>query len=332
MNINRLVNKTPKLNVTNFFSFFLSFFLVTFFYIIVIDQKHIAKGKDLIEAAMELDSMKDAGESLNMELKAYSIRLESLREKVEGAARLHHLLALKLNEDDIQKEMQKLADKIGLSCLMQNIKANSLNQTKKVTGKMTITTTTITTSTPKKEKEKEMTCDSFGDSLLISTTMLPSIEESPEKKLDNNVIKTREEKDDENVDDEEEEQSAIEVTSSSSIKLADDSGLGTFDEHQQRSFEMKENEKLLRACSCQSIVDDATLACDSSQHDHDDADLDDYDTSENITSISLDEPNKSESLNNIGSGPLQANAHLYCHTSNLQLDLDDSSIDQKTQK
>lgn len=266
---------------------------------------------------MELDSMKDAGENLNMELKAYSIRLESLREKVEGAARLHHLLALKLNEDDIQKEMQKLAEKIGLSSLMQNIKASSLNQAKKVTGKMTITTTTITTSTPK--KEKELTSDSFGDSLLISTSMLPSIEESPEKKLDNNVTKTRE-------DDEEEEEPA-ELTSST--KLADDSGLGTFDEH---SFEMKEDEKLLRACSCQSIVeDDATLACDNSQHDHDDADLDDYDTSENITSISLDEPNKSESLNN-GSGPLQANAHLYCHASNLQLDLDDSSIDQKTQK
>lgn len=277
----------------------------------MLHQKHIAKGKDLIEAALELeDTMKSAGEHLNSELKAYSIRLESLREKIEGAARLHHLLALKLNEDDIQKEMQKLAEKIGLSSLMHNInnsnKSYSFNQTKKVTGKMTITTTTITTSTPK--KEREMTCDSHGDSLLISNCMLPSIEESPEKKLENRARR---------------EADADDETS----KLVD-SGLETFDD----SFELKEDEKLLRACSCQSIADDATLACDNSQHDHDDADLDDYDTSENITSLSLDETNKSESLSNMASVPLQANAHLYCHASNLQLDLDDSSIDQKTQK
>lgn len=257
---------------------------------------------------MELESMKRSGDNLNSELKAYSVRLESLREKIEGAARLHHLLALKLDEDDIQKEMQKLAEKIGLSSLMAANNSCGGQQAKKVTGKMTITTTTITTSTPK--KEKELTCDSLGcDSLLLSTSILPSIEESPEKKIENNVTKV--------IKGEEEETSSKHV----------DSGIETFDE----SFEMKDR-KLLRTCSCQSIVDDATQVCDNSQHDHDDADLDDYDTSENITSISLDEPNKCESLNNMDSGPLQANAHLYCHTSNLQLDLDDNSIDQKTQK
>jgi pleckstrin homology domain-containing family G member 4 len=158
-----------------------------------------------------------------------------------------------------------------------------------------------------------MTYDESGDSLLLST--LPSIEESPEKKLENHATKAVEE------DDEEEEEKSLTLP-------ADDSGLcTTFTD--DSSFD---NGKLLRACSCQSIADDATLACDSSQHgDHDDdADLDDYDTSENITSISLDEPNKSES--STAPVPLQANAHLYCHASNLQLDLDDSSIDQKTQK
>lgn len=259
-----------------------------------------------------MESLQSAGENLNSELKAYSIRLESLREKIEGAARLHHLLALRLNEDDIQKEMQKLAEKIGLASLMQGLKSSGITQTKKVTGKMTITTTTITTSTPK--KERDVTCDSHGDSLLIS--MLPSIEESPEKKLESNVTKASQDDDNESEDDDVETSKLV------------DSGLETTFED---SFEMK-GEKLLRAYSCQTIADDATLACDNSQHDHDDADLDDYDTSENITSISLDEPNKSESLSNIASVPLQANAHLYCHTSNLQLDLDDSSIDQKTQK
>jgi pleckstrin homology domain-containing family G member 4 len=256
----------------------------------------------LIEVAAEMESIKEAADGLGGVLKAYSVRLESLREKIEGAARLHHLLALKLNDDDIQKEMQRLADKIGLAGLMQSAKQ------RKATGKMTITTTTITTSTPK--KEREMTCDSQGDSLLISSSMLPAIEESPEKRLENAKACR--------VDDD------VDVAS----KLAD-SGVETFVE----SFEMKDDDKLLRACSCQSIADDAMLACDNSQHDdHVDADLDDYDTSENITSISLDEPNKSESLSTLAPVPLQANAHLYCHASNLQLDLDDTSIDQKTQK
>lgn len=261
---------------------------------------------------MELDSMKRAGDHLNSELKAYSVCLESLREKIEGAARLHHLMALKLDEDDIKDEMQKLAEKIGLSFLMQGYNAG--RQAKKATAKMTITTTTITTSAPK--KEREMTFDSHGDSLLISTSILPSIEESPEKKLENNATKAYIEED----EDEEEKETADNVKTT-------DSGVETFDE----SFEMKD-EKLLRSCSFQSIADDATLACDNSQHDHDDVDLDDYDTSENITSISLDDPSKSESLSNMASTPLQANAHLYCNTSNLQLDLDDSTINQKTQK
>jgi hypothetical protein len=205
--------------------------------------------------------------------------------------------------------MQKLAEKIGLSSMIQNFKTCNINHSKKVaTGKMTITTTTITTSTPK----KETTCDNHGgDSLLISNCMLPAIEESPEKKLENATKACQED----DIDDE--------VDAADTSKFGD-SGLDTMvcDDSNDMS-----NEQLLRACSCQSIVDDATMnACD------DVADLDDYDTSENITSISLDEPSKSESINNITPVPLQANAHLYCHTSNLQLDLDDTSIDQKTQK
>lgn len=252
-----------------------------------------------------METLQSAGELLKCELKTYSQRLESLREKFEGAARLHHLLALKINEDDVQKEMQKLAEKIGLSSLVQNFKTCNINHAKKATGKMTITTTTITTSTPKKETP----CDNHGgDSLLISNFMLPAIEESPEKKLENATKACQED----DIGDEDTDASKF-----------GDSGLGTTCDD---SNDMKD-EQMLRACSCQSIVDDATMnACD------DDADLDDYDTSENITSISIDEPSKSESINNITPVPLQANAHLYCHTSNLQLDLDDTSIDQKTQK
>ena len=293
-------------------------------------QKHIAKGKDLTEATVELDLLRSSGVILDSDLKAYSSRLETLRENFEGAARLHHLLALELNDDDIQKEMQKLAEKIGLTSLMQNSKTRNNNQAKKVTGKMTITTKTITTrtpsepltSTPKKEKNNENYNNNQRD-FLLSATLQPSmatIEESPEKKLDKVETKVKEDDDDDD-----------ELAMSKFI----DSGLETFDE----SYEMK-NKKLLRACSCQSMEDDTTLPCDNS-HDDDDAD---YDTSENITSITSFEeprtvsicvrkPNTSESSNKVALVPMQANAHLYSHASNLQLDLDlDSTMDQKTQK
>jgi hypothetical protein len=299
----------------------------------------------LIEAANELESLRIYGENLNAVLKCYSTRLESLREKIEGAARLHHLLALKLNEADVQMEMQKLAEKIGLSCLMQNngSKSNGHNQQPQQQlsssssfrkAKMTITTTTITTSTPK----KEIPCDSNQPLSVDShmTMLLPAIEESPEKRLESHTTTTTIAKacQEEDIDDIDEEDDMTTTTTTMSKTLANDSGLGASTAAYDDSFasEMKEEEKLLRACSCESLVDDATMnACDNiSQHEHDDADLDDYDTSENITSVSIDEPSKSESTNHMG--PLQANAHLYCHASNLQLDLDDSIIDQKTQK
>lgn len=280
-----------------------------------------------------MESLRNFESNLNAVLNNYSERLENLREKIEGAARLHHLLALKLNEEDVQLEMQKLAEKIGLSNLMQqnvNHKSNINTNNKKVTGKMTITTTTITTSTPKKDSSS--CCagdiyqpDSTSSLSLISTSILPAIEESPEKKFTtnkNNVAKACQEEDIDGIEGEEEED-GVEENEEKTATLGD-SGLGTLDDE----------EKMLRACSCESIVDqdDATMnACDNlSQHDEDD-----YDTSENIASLSLDEPPSSsttKSESNSASVPLQANAHLYCHASNLQLDLDDTIIDQKTQK
>jgi pleckstrin homology domain-containing family G member 4 len=254
----------------------------------------------LIQAAIEMDSMRSFGEHLNLVLNTYSERLEILREKIEGAARLHHLIALQLNEDDVQMEMRKLAEKIGLVSLMQNTSKVSNKLNKVSTAKMTITTTTITTSTPKKDGQLE--------SLIAATSTLPAIEESPEKKLASctEVSKACQEEDEEEDD---------------TMATLGDSGLG----NESFSLDEKDSDKNLRTCSCESIANDVTLnACDNlSQHDEDD-----YDTSENVTSLSLDEPMKCESA----SVPLQANSHLYCHASNLQLDLDDSIIDPKTQK
>lgn len=257
------------------------------------------------------------------------------------------MLALKLDEEDVYKEMQKLAEKIGLTGFMQEqsmmIKScNSINQqSKKVcsTGKMTITTTMmITTSTPKKEMLISDSSSNAGEESSATSTAafncaLPSIEESPEKRIDTTATSSMTAKTNVAVVDDEK-------TDEISSKTIDDSGveLPSFTESYDESMYHRQEGKPSRACSCQSIVDDVTLAHDnSSQHDDDDdnADLDDYDTSENITSISVDQPtDKSESIScDMAPVPaLQANAHLYCHASNLQLDMDDSIIDQKTQK
>uniref|UniRef100_A0A8D8IBJ9 Pleckstrin homology domain-containing family G member 4B n=1 Tax=Culex pipiens TaxID=7175 RepID=A0A8D8IBJ9_CULPI len=89
-------------------------------------------------------------------------------------------------------------------------------------------------------------------------------------------------------------------------KMAD-SGLGGCDR-------CEGNEKLERTCSCQSL-NDPKNACNNGD------DLDE-DCFEGISKPSLDLQI-----------PLQANAHLYCHASNLQLDYEENNIfDQKTQK
>lgn len=264
---------------------------------------------------MELESLQTSAKNLNAELKAYSNRLEVLRERIEGAARLHHLLALRLNEEDVQKEMQKLAEKIGLSSLIENFNNSlQLNASKKSgsSHKTTIITTTmIASSTPNKDTIKDCHCWPETEIKVpqISTPLPPLIEEVVEKSPEK-IMKACQEEDIDCDDDEE------------TSKLAD-SGLGTCDNCYEG--------KLIRACSCHS-VDDATMNVCDNDNSHNDTDLDDFDTSENITSLSTDEPSKSEKSHVSAPVPMMANAHLYCHTSNLQLDLEDSFIDQKTQK
>lgn len=79
----------------------------------------MAKGRDLDEAAVNVDSAKDLRTKLKQKRQKYAERLESLREKIEGAVQLHHLLGLDLKEKDVQHEMQKLAEKIGAIGLIE---------------------------------------------------------------------------------------------------------------------------------------------------------------------------------------------------------------------
>lgn len=68
--------------------------------------------------------MQSSSNNLKILLDSFRERLEMGRERIEGAVRLHHLLSLHLKEDDVQIEMRKLAEKIGVAGLIERCKEN----------------------------------------------------------------------------------------------------------------------------------------------------------------------------------------------------------------
>lgn len=82
----------------------------------------MAKGRDLEEAALNIDSAKEIRLILKQHLSQYSDGLELIRERIEGAVRLNHLLGLDFKEKDVQQEMQRLAEKIGALGLIERYK------------------------------------------------------------------------------------------------------------------------------------------------------------------------------------------------------------------
>lgn len=272
---------------------------------------------------MEQDPSHNNAKAMNADLKSYNDRLETLRERIEGAARLHHLLSLKLKEDDVQNEMMKLAEKIGLPNLIQNYKNNLSNEEKsKVTHnidmnlksasktKTTITTTLISTSTPNKynECEKKDSCHCWkAPQVSLSSVEEDVLSDKPHEIVEKPPLPTIDNEDD-------------------NSKLSD-SGVGAC-ERCSETDGTDVSQILRRTCSCQSFEDTATNACDETSHISDELDDECLDASL-ADDKNLDLQNSGSKLVPV---PMQANAHLYCHASNLQLDLDDRIIDQKTQK
>lgn len=62
-------------------------------------------------------------------MKTFSEKLESAREKIEGASRLHHLVDLNIKDTDVQIEILKLAEKIGALGVLEKLK-NRQNERK----------------------------------------------------------------------------------------------------------------------------------------------------------------------------------------------------------
>lgn len=173
----------------------------------------IAKGKDLQDAST-IESLQQNLRSLKINMRSFSERLEHLRERIEGAARLHHLIAIQVKDHEVHQEMQRLADKL---CII------SLSERCKETIKKLTNENCIVTSTP----NNKISC--WQD-------QLPPLVEEPQERHKNHTLRSN------TIEEDEEDHS----------KMAD-SGLGGCDR-------CEGNEKMTRACSCQSF-DDATNTC-----------------------------------------------------------------------
>ncbi|XP_059613390.1 uncharacterized protein LOC132259677 [Phlebotomus argentipes] len=247
-----------------------------------ISMKHLAKGRDLHEATMEIENLKDSACALKQHLRQFSEKLETTRERIEGAARLHHLLGLHLKEDDVQLEMQRLAEKIGDLGLIERCR-EAKNRSKCDPPE----TSTPIKSTPAPKTTPVQICNCWMDQMEDSKPALPLLAEAEKEDRE------------EGLEEEDEEEHS---------KLAD-SGLGGCDR-------CEGNDKLTRACSCQSF-EDATLACVKSNNSDDLEE--DFEVSQKQTDIPT---------------PFQPNSHLHCHSSNLHLSEfdEETGLDQKTQK
>ncbi|KFB50947.1 AGAP006188-PA-like protein [Anopheles sinensis] len=265
-----------------------------------IARKHLGKGRDLCDASGELESMRENLRMLKECADEFQERLERVRERIEGAARLHSLLGmqqLKLDED-IRTEMLKLAEKIEAPeplverCRRLQLPTASMDSSNEVNGHNNNNNHNTTTST-----SDNISLDLSLSDETITATSTPEKGKFGHPQAPRPIHHHHHHHHHHHRHDEEDEELS---------KMAD-SGLGGCDR-------CEGNAKLERTCSCQSF-DDPKNMCNNSD------DLDE-DCFEGISKPPLDLQI-----------PLQANAHLYCHASNLQLDYEENNpFDQKTQK
>lgn len=176
--------------------------------------------------------------SLKQYLLQYSDRLEVIRERIEGASRLYHLLGLDFEKkDEIQLEMHKLAEKIGAVNFMDRFR-NAANKNS------TATTTTMTSTTAAAAAE---TKNNPTEHCLYWHS---EISHCDNNRQSNNLIK-RTGIQEINIDDD-----------GNHSKMGD-SGLGSCDR-------CEIDNKLIRTCSCQSFDESTT----NKSHNSDDIEED----------------------------------------------------------
>lgn len=294
-----------------------------------------------------MEPLRDCASSLEHALHTFSDNLESARERIEGATRLHQLFGLQLKEDDVLQEMQRLAEKIGKPDLLDRFKHNvtsfNMGSVQSRAGLKIDVKRLFSTSTPERPVHNQQpklqvkstsskpvaipecqSPDSFISWLapVNSTVFHETSHQSVSMcKVNRNFGQASSSEGDRSPDDSLvsrgqhedslKETDANEEDEEDHSKMAD-SGLGGCDR-----CEGQDNAKLKRTCSCQSF-EDATMMIKNNDSD----DLDEED----------DECFRRTS--NQGEKSFQPNSHLFSHSSNLNLDLEAEvpGIDQKTQK
>ncbi|XP_034103028.1 LOW QUALITY PROTEIN: uncharacterized protein LOC117567274 [Drosophila albomicans] len=84
-----------------------------------IARKHLAKGRDLHLAANKIAVLSESAHNLKMALDQFSDKLEKTRERIEGGARLLHLLTQHQRETAALDELQRLAEELGATTLIE---------------------------------------------------------------------------------------------------------------------------------------------------------------------------------------------------------------------
>lgn len=196
--------------------------------------------------------LKQASNDLVDLLATFSIRLENARDRIEGAARLHQLLSMNLKaDDDVQLEMQKLAEKINDPSLVEKCRENAK---KIIPHKVPAATSTpkaaddhlVDRETNDNDSKHQSHCECWrkvadapmmtkSNKISRSLTEELTVADMKANQFRNKMRVTSDEENDDEDDDDEEDHS----------KLAD-SGLGYCEQ-------CEGNEKMIRSCSCQSF-------------------------------------------------------------------------------
>lgn len=307
---------------------------------------------------MNLNPLRECANSLQQTLHTFSERLEAVRERIEGATRLHHLIGLQLKEDDVLHEMQLLAEKIGKPDLLerfnQNVSAFAMgNASSRAAAALKIDVKRLfNTSTPERPtsnsqpklqvraaSSKSFECPSPDSyiSWLAPVAVTGHVEETHEMvslgKANSSCSKPS------TPETESPHSSLVQGTHvrQHDTSLGSSSGFGmrsTAHEEDEEDHskiadsglggcdrcEGQDAAKMKRACSCQSF-EDATMM--TKGNDSDDMD-EDEDECFGRNAKAVDH----------GIMSFQPNSHLFSHSSSLNMDLEAEvpGIDQKTQK
>ncbi|XP_070140973.1 rho guanine nucleotide exchange factor 40 isoform X2 [Drosophila kikkawai] len=251
-----------------------------------IAMKHLAKGRDLHAAALKVSVLNESANNLKTALDQFAQKLELAHERYEAAARLLHLLTQHQREAAAREELQRLADQLGASALLEKHwpamrKSHSLPAAS-------------STPAPAAGKRVSYRCSSASGS---------SFEGGPSSSSCSCWRESRNLDDMDQMEEEEELDRSCGEGEEQQSKIAD-SGVGVCDNCER-------NPKLARICSCQSL----------NEKSHD----------ELMEDECFDRPSKRYMDMH---SPMEANAHLQCHGSSLELPkLEElSCLDPKIQK